>query len=224
MRLYDVTVPLSPVVEPWPGDTPTRLERTARLEAGDSVNVTTLTASVHNGTHVDAPLHVASGGTPVSALPLEPFAGPAVLLDAPEAFELDGKALEAAVPRGSRVLIRTGREDFHSFPERLVPLPPDWIQELGKQAVPLVGTDQPSVDPVESVELPAHHACVARGIQILENLALDGVPSGRCELTAYPLRLEGADAAPVRAVLAFPHRADEGPGSAGDPRARQPAG
>jgi arylformamidase len=32
-------------------------------------------------------------------------------------------------------------------------------------------------------------------------VALEGVPEGRYELIALPLRIEGADASPVRAVL-----------------------
>ncbi len=36
---------------------------------------------------------------------------------------------------------------------------------------------------------------------ILEGLVLDGVPEGDYELIALPLRLVGADASPVRAVL-----------------------
>lgn len=36
---------------------------------------------------------------------------------------------------------------------------------------------------------------------ILEGIVLDGVPSGRYELIALPLKLEGFDASPVRAVL-----------------------
>jgi arylformamidase len=36
---------------------------------------------------------------------------------------------------------------------------------------------------------------------ILEGLLLDGVPEGRYELIALPLKLVGFDASPVRAVL-----------------------
>jgi len=39
------------------------------------------------------------------------------------------------------------------------------------------------------------------GIGILENLLLDGVPAGSYELIALPLRLQDADASPVRAIL-----------------------
>ena len=40
-----------------------------------------------------------------------------------------------------------------------------------------------------------------RGMAIIEGVVLDGVPEGRYELIALPLRIEGGDASPVRAVL-----------------------
>jgi len=39
------------------------------------------------------------------------------------------------------------------------------------------------------------------GISILEGLELQGVPDGTYELSALPLKIEGGDGSPVRAVL-----------------------
>jgi arylformamidase len=38
-------------------------------------------------------------------------------------------------------------------------------------------------------------------MRILEGLVLDGVPDGSYELIALPLKIAGADASPIRAVL-----------------------
>jgi arylformamidase len=61
--------------------------------------------------------------------------------------------------------------------------------------------DAPSVDERESKTLDVHHALFGGGAFVLENLDLRGVTPGRYELVALPQRLEGLDAAPVRAVL-----------------------
>jgi arylformamidase len=134
-------------------------------------------------------------------LPLDAFIGPAVVLEADPALELSGRSLEEAVGRGSRVLLRWGRSDHTRFPDAIHAVPPAWIEELAGLDVPLLGTDQPSVDPVDSKSLDAHHACARNGIQILENLVLADVSPGRYELVALPLRLMEGDASPVRAVL-----------------------
>ncbi len=186
-----------------------RVDSTAQITDGDSVNVGCLTTSLHNGTHADAPLHVAESGRAADRLPLEAFMGPAVVVDAPEALEVSSSVLDRLLPEGHRVLLRWGRQDHRSFPERVRPVPPAWIRRLEQRDVPLIGTDAPSVDAVDSTELPAHHACFGAGIQILENLALGHVDPGRYELRALPLRIEGGDAAPVRAVLVGD---GEGPG------------
>lgn len=200
-EIWDITAPLAPDTQPWPGDVPVSLRRTARIRDGDAVNLGALTTSLHNGSHADAPHHVRDGGDTAERLPLEAFLGPAVVLDAPEVFRLGGEALAEAVPRGARVLLRAGRPDGRRFPERVTAVPPGWIGALADRDVPLLGTDQPSLDPLDSRELEAHETCLERGIQIVENLVLGHVPSGILELIALPLLVEGGDAAPLRAVL-----------------------
>ena len=64
-----------------------------------------------------------------------------------------------------------------------------------------MGIDTPSVDPAPDQELPAHKAIYARDMAILEGIELKGVPEGCYFLSALPLKLAGADASPVRAVL-----------------------
>lgn len=201
VKVHDVTAPLGPETRPWPGDTPFELAFTARIGDGDACNVSAITTSPHTGTHADAPLHVADDGAPVDRLPLEPFLGPALVLDRDEALGMDADGLARAVPRGFRVLLRSGRGDHRDFPERIPGVPPAWIGAVAERGTPLLGVDLPSLDPVDSRELAAHHACLRHGIQVLENLALADVTPGRYRLAALPLRLEGADASPVRAVL-----------------------
>jgi arylformamidase len=53
----------------------------------------------------------------------------------------------------------------------------------------------------DSKDLPSHQAALAHELALLEGLVLKDVPEGIYELIALPLRLEGFDASPVRAVL-----------------------
>src|SRR5262245_26743929 len=57
------------------------------------------------------------------------------------------------------------------------------------------------MDKFDSKDLPSHRRLAARGVAILEGLDLSAVEPGVYGLVALPLRLEGADASPVRAVL-----------------------
>ena len=78
---------------------------------------------------------------------------------------------------------------------------PELIDFLHEQGVVLIGVDTPSVDLFESKDLEAHQAFLRNDMAILEGLVLGHVPAGLYELIALPLRLEGFEASPVRAVL-----------------------
>jgi len=67
--------------------------------------------------------------------------------------------------------------------------------------VKLVGIDTPSVDPADSKALSSHQQLLRLDLRVLENLVLDDVPEGDYELIALPIKLQGACASPVRAIL-----------------------
>jgi arylformamidase len=108
---------------------------------------------------------------------------------------------------GERLLIATGTyPDPEKFNEDFAALDPGLVDWLHTRGIRLVGVDTPSVDPFSSKELPAHRRFLANDMAILEGLVLARVPAGDYELIALPLKLEGFDASPVRAVLRTSHK------------------
>lgn len=208
MPVYDISRPLGPATEPWPGDTPLSLAWGMRLADGASCNVSAITLSPHVGTHADAPYHYSDQGAPMAAVALDPYLGPATVIDVPGRTCITAADLAPLLPAAARrVLLRTrGRapRDPYAFDRGFTGLAPDAVALLASRGCRLVGTDAPSVDHLTSQDLPAHKACLAHNIYILENLELAHVPDGEYELIALPLRLEGADGSPVRAVLRRP--------------------
>ena len=75
---------------------------------------------------------------------------------------------------------------------------PVWLQKNG---VKLLGVDLPSMDELDSKSLQNHHALARAGIAIIESLDLSDVAPGIYNFAALPLKIAGADGAPVRAVL-----------------------
>ena len=101
-----------------------------------------------------------------------------------------------------RVLLVTGTfPDPTQWNEDFAGLEPDLVDALHALGVRLVGIDTPSVDLFSSKDLQAHKRFLAHDMAILEGLVLKDVPQGLYELIALPLKLEGFDASPVRAVL-----------------------
>jgi arylformamidase len=202
--LYDISVPLGTQTPPWPGDTPFDCRWTWRMASGDSVNVSTISGSPHVGTHADAPLHVRDGGIAAHGLPLDAFVGWAWVSSVESAATLIEEA-DLALPREGaveRLLLRTGRTIADgAFPEAWPVLSADAIAALLARGLRLLGVDCPSVDLRESRSLANHHHLFDGGACVVENLDLRGIAPGAWELIALPLRLEGGDAAPLRAVL-----------------------
>src|SRR5690606_23223902 len=129
--------------------------------------------------------------------------GPVRVLDAVGRTSLD-EDLVARVDReeGERVLFRTrDRLDPWADPQPYPAVTPPLARRLVEAGVKLVGTDAPSVDPLESRSLEAHRILLGEGIAILENLALGAVKPGKYTLLALPLRIAEADSAPVRVLL-----------------------
>ena len=135
-------------------------------------------------------------------LRLAAFVGKALVIHVPNRPNISRNDLSRDWQGATRLLLRTDAwSDPQVFPKQIPVIDrevPDW---LGSQGMVLLGLDVPSVDELDSQELPNHHAFARNQIAILESLNLRGVQEGIYELVAAPLKLIGADAAPVRALL-----------------------
>jgi arylformamidase len=202
--LIDISVMVSASTPEWPGDTPYSCRWTWEMARGDSVNVSSIAGSPHVGTHADAPFHVDAGWATADTLPLDSFTGPATVVDVSRlegALALESLGLAGRVA-GGRLLLRTGRSIAAGpFPDEWPWIAEEAVRELVAGGLRLFGVDAPSVDARDSKSLSVHRTLFQGGACILENLDLRNVSSGDYHLTAFPLRLAGLDAAPVRAVL-----------------------
>jgi arylformamidase len=202
--LIDISPLIDPSIRVWPGDT--QYVHTVNLDiaAGANITLSDIRTSVHVGAHTDAPSHYVAGGDDIASRRLELYIGQCVVIHVDvepgeriTPNDIIGKAITAP-----RVLFRTGTFPTHSaWNEDFASLSPELVDHMYHHGVMLLGIDTPSVDPFHSKELEAHHAFAKNDMAILEGIVLTDVPEGQYELIALPLRLGGADASPVRAVL-----------------------
>lgn len=203
-RIWDISQTLHAGLPVWPGDTPFAMERTWALDGECPVNVSRLTLSTHSGAHADAPLHYDSEGAPIDAVDLSVYCGPCRLIDVRHARGAvqPGDVNSALLKGCERILFRTyDRFPRNAWDSDFTAISADLIKQMAVLGVRLVGTDAASLDPVASKTLDAHNAVRRAGMRILEGLVFDGVEEGDYELIALPLKIAGADAAPVRAIL-----------------------
>jgi len=208
MKIYDISLPISPEIPVWPGDPPVVIKQVSSMDAGAHDNVSRLECSVHTGTHVDAPHHFLNDHRTVDALPLEVLTGPAQVVQIPEEVGLitAGILEEAGIPSGtSRLLLKTRNSRLWArgekeFARDFVGLSAEGAGWLVRTGVKLVGIDYLSIAPYKQ-SIPTHQVLLKPGIVILEGVNLSAVPPGIYDLYCLPLKLVGSDGAPARAIL-----------------------
>jgi arylformamidase len=202
-RLWDISPLVAPGAPIFPGDEPYRLSWTARLAPGCPVNLSVITMSPHVGAHADAPLHYANDAPAIADLPLDAYLGRCRVIHAIGAAPLVTREhlrhAERDLP--ARVLVRCCERADTAWNPAFTAYAPEAVEWLAARGVKLIGIDTPSVDPADSKALDSHQQLRRLDLRVLENLVLDDVPEGDYELIALPLKLQGACASPVRAIL-----------------------
>ncbi len=202
---YDITRTIRPSTAIWEGDTSYAVNQLLSIAGGSTVNLTTLSLSAHTGTHADAPYHYEDDGVKAAQLPLQAYMGKALVVSITkiEGVFTPQDFAHVNLVGGERLLIHTPLSELGDevLVKEFAGLGIELIEHLARLGYVLIGTDAISVDPYTSKTLDAHHALRRHNILNLESLTLAGVPDGVYELIALPLKLEGACASPVRAIL-----------------------
>jgi len=204
-RIIDLTLPLAN------GQRGVSVEPARTLEK-DGWNATTLGLYSHCGTHMDAPLHFGVSDRTIDQIPLERCMGPAWVADLtgiePRALigVEDLKETRDRVRPGDGLLLRTGwsrRMDNPSYRNALPRVSVELARWCVEKGVRLLGVEPPSVADVNNKEelTAVHRILLGADILIVEGLAnLDQIRGERVTFMAFPLRVQGGDGSPVRAI------------------------
>jgi len=201
----DASVPIRDGMVHWPGDPPIEVARVSDLERGDPATVSHLSAGVHSGTHVDAPVHFIPGGAGVDEIPIEALVGLARVVAIQDPRSVGEPELREHDPRaGERLLLRTRNSprcwQTDRFLDDFVYLTVEGARFLAERSVRTVGIDYLSVGAMDA-GVPTHRALLEAGVCIVEGLDLSAVEPGTYEMLCLPLRLAGGDGAPARVLL-----------------------
>jgi arylformamidase len=208
MKIYDVTLTISPQMVTWPGDPSVALDRVKKIEDGANANVSALALGVHTGTHVDAPFHFIPGAPTVETLDLDILVGPVQVVELPENVnEITEAVLQgAAIPEGTtRILFKTRNSgfwarDIKEFQPGFVGVGVDGAEYLVKRGIRLMGIDYLSVAPYKRSR-PTHEVLLNARMIVIEGLDLSMVKAGLYTLYCLPLKLAHTDGAPARVIL-----------------------
>lgn len=205
-RIFDISVPVRTGGLIYPGNPGIGIEPQQAISKGAGANVSRVTFGSHTGTHVDAAKHFFDDGQTVDQIPLDRLVGPAILIAFDDDLMSVGRAdLEKHNLAGhKRVLIRTRNSGFllePDFHRDYTFLAPDGAEYLVSLGVELVGVDYLSIEQFHSGHHRTHRTLLEKSVVIVEGLHLWGPPPGEYDFCCLPLRLEGLDGAPARAIL-----------------------
>ncbi|MCX7748898.1 MAG: cyclase family protein [Clostridia bacterium] len=206
-RILDVSRKIHPGMTVWPGDEGVEIRRLASMNNQDACNLSAIHMGAHSGTHIDAPFHFIPNGKTVESLDLSRFFGPVKVLDL---THLEGCIKEEDLRlkdiSSEELLLFKTKNSFlpeeDIFYKEYVYLHESAARFLIQKSVKTVGFDYLSVDKYKGGGHPVHELLLSKEIAIIEGLLLKEIEEGTYFLSCLPLKIEGIDGCPVRAVLA----------------------
>ncbi len=206
MKLYDISIPLSPTVPVFPGDPAVSFTEHCSIKNGAVCNLTIYNFGSHSATHMDAPLHFVNDGKSVSDLPIERFIGKALVVDVRGYKAVTAEHVKRLeLPPNINILFKTDNNNTlleSEFKKDFVYITPEAAQILIDKKVNLIGIDYLSVEQFGVKDFLAHKILLANEIIILEGIRLTDIEPGEYTLFAFPILIDGANGSSVRAVLA----------------------
>lgn len=213
MRVIDLTHTIREGMPVYPGTEPPVLAAANSYEK-DGFKETMLRMFSHTGTHVDPPAHLFAGRTTLDAFPPEQFIGRALVIDCRGLDEGEAITMAQLLPYGDKpaqadfLLFNTGWDarwgtdayfgDYPCVDDEVL----DYILAGEYKGI---GFDVIGLDPIADENLTRHKRLFREkdilNIENLKNLHLCG--SDLFSFGCFPLKWEGSDGAPVRAMAWF---------------------
>ncbi len=157
---------------------------------------------MHTGTHIDSPLHMIDGGHTIDKYDLSRFITKCKVLDFTNvkdkivAEDLKGKNIN----KGDFILLKTKNSDSNEFDFKFVFLEKSGAEYLKNIEISGVGIDSLGIER-DQPDHKTHKILLNNDVIIMEGLRLKEVEEGEYKLVALPLKIDGVEAAPTRAVL-----------------------
>lgn len=174
MRVIDLTKPIYDHMPVFSGDPDLLISQVYTLEK-DGWNMKRVAMNLHDGTHVNVPVHADPQGKSLDDIPVERFMGPCVLYQ-------NGMRFDAS----TGVLFRDANIDM-TIARQMAITPPKFV----------------ALSEAFDMDLEVEKFTLANGILSFENLTnTDPLPESFM-FYGFPLKIKEGDGSPVRAVAMF---------------------
>ena len=213
MRVIDLTPTIREAMPVYPGTEPPVFAPANSYEA-DGFKETKLTLYTHTGTHMDPPAHLFPGRTTLDQFPPEQFIGRALVVhcqDLRPGSAITMEQLRPCAPLLSQadfLLFHLGWDQYWGSEAYFGDYPcldDEVLEHILHGHYKGIGFDVIGLDPIADQNLTRHKKLFEHtdlvNIENLKNLHLYG--DGLFWFSCCPLKLEGGDGSPIRAVAWF---------------------
>lgn len=189
MKIFDVTKEVFGA-EVYPGDPEPYWNAVMSLEGEepDNCQLSELFLGSHTGTHMDAPRHFLKDGKDISRVDLSRCVGECQVVKA--AGKISAEQMEEMLKGNPLRLLIKGKAVITE----------EAAEVMVRKKVVCIGVEDITVGPISAPD-KVHKILLENEIVILESLDLKKIREGRYKLIALPLKMEGLDGSPVRAIL-----------------------
>ena len=205
-KIYDISVELGTESIDYPGDTP--YSRNLIMDSSESFcNLSRLEMSCHSGTHLDVPYHFYEDGKTLDDFSVTDFIKRVHVIEIMNPAQVSESEVDwNRIKPGEGVLFKTrnSREELiksGKFVSDFVYLSPEAAKKVNDCSASLVGIDYITIEKYGVEIFHSHLEVLGKDVIVLEAINLAQVPEGAYTLMCLPLKLSGADASPVRAIL-----------------------
>lgn len=203
MKIYDISMSVSYDMPVYKGKVSKR--PVVKVESDftcGKVYETKLEMNMHTGTHIDTPLHIFQCGETIDELDLNKVVTRCKVFDFTNVEEKISEAnlTTKNICEGDFILLKTKNSYFDILEDEFIYLDNSGAQYLTNKKIIGVGIDALGIERSQP-EHGTHKALLGAGIVILEGLRLRDIEEDEYLMVAAPLRILGAEAAPVRALL-----------------------
>ncbi|MBY6087968.1 cyclase family protein [Priestia flexa] len=207
-KIVDLSIPITNQTPIYPGDPKPCIHPAATFEE-DGYHVSHLKIGSHTGTHVDAPYHFTNTGQEIDEVPLQKFIGPGVVFDVADKGEKEPIVLDDIknqlnqCTEGIIALFHTGWSRYVATPKYFKHpyIGAEVIEALLEKGVRTFLIDALNIDNPDGESFIGHELITGVDGIIGENFTnFDQIDFPNPLIISLPLKLEGGDGSPVRAV------------------------
>jgi arylformamidase len=203
MRIIDISMDISHGMPVYKGRESKRPFLRVECDFSNAtVYESRLDMNLHTGTHADAPLHMINGGSDITVTGLERFVRKCRVVDLTGVRDKISRSdlQSCSIKKDEFLLLKTRNSIDDILEGTFIYIDGEGAEYLKEAGISGVGIDALGIER-EQPGHETHLALMEADIVILEGLRLGHVETGEYLLVAAPLKIQGGEASPVRALL-----------------------